>query len=176
MRHLPHSINIELQWFKRRKRKSTSTKIRLISPHTYLSRKIMGKIIPNMLRRLERRKNISYEPDRLVVLPEQGQVPTTDLLVHIEEPLLFYQRREDSVPQQQLPEIKIHEYYKPKVLSLEIIEVCRGVMTHPNLCFRRQVLQTVSKDTILTQLSTIPFSRCKKLSHCWFWTITFLVK
>lgn len=44
------------------------------------------------------------KPDHQAVKQAQVQVPTTDLLVHIVEPLSFDQRPEDFVPQKQLPE------------------------------------------------------------------------
>lgn len=51
------------------------------------------------------------KPDHRVVQQEQGQVPTTALLVHNVEPLSFYQKPEDSVLQKQLPKTYIDIYY-----------------------------------------------------------------
>ena len=70
------------------------------------------------------------KPGHQVVMQEQVQVPTTDLLVHAVEPLSFYQKPEDSAPQKQLPRtyinINLENTIKQPVIT-KIVKLVDGI-------------------------------------------------
>lgn len=107
------------------------------------------------------------KPDHQAVKQAQVQVPTTDLLVQIVEPLSFDQKPEDFVPQKQLPE-KAHQnlLQNGKIDNYTSGGKAKRLIGYLYLSFRRQLLQAVAKSTILAKLSTIPLSRSKKFSDC----------
>ena len=63
--------------------------------------------------------------------------------------------------------IKISKGYK----TILGVEAGQELSTHPNLSFRRQILQAVAWHPIL---SATHLGRCKKFCNCWLRSITFL--